>query len=184
MQKIYHFSSIEELKDSIDKNVKDLDSQIELHSKLIGDKIRESEKTNSEELSDLKDKLNPEKSKEQKSESKKSSNKKTAPKRKKSKRGESENWIDYENLHLYNGVGTRGEIELYFKSLEEMKSDSEKLKATQESLEKLMNSGIKKDLGGIGYEQNDGTFEIAFIKTDSKREKFTFKSIITVGCAS
>ncbi len=65
-----------------------------------------------------------------------------------------------------------------------MKSDSEKLKATQESLEKLMNSGIKKDLGGIGYEQNDGTFEIAFIKTDSKREKFTFKSIITVGCAS
>lgn len=184
MQKIIHFSSIEELKISIDKNVKNLDSQIELHSKLIGDKIRESEKNNSEELSDLKDKLNPEKSKEQKSESKKSSNKKTAPKRKKSKKGESENWIYYENLHLYNGVGTRGEIELYFKSLEEMKSDSEKLKVTQESLEKLMNSGIRKDLGGIGYEQNDGTFEIAFVKTDSKREKFTFKSIITVGCAS
>ena len=182
MQKIYHFSSIEELKDSIDKNVKDLDSQIELHSKLIGDKIRESEKTNSEELSDLKDKLNPEKSKEQKSESKKSSNKKTAPKRKKSKRGESENWIDYENLHLYNGVGTRGELELYFKSLEEVKNDLERLKKTKESLDQLLTSGIKKDLAGIGYDQHEGPYELAFIKSEAKREKFSFKSVLTVGC--
>lgn len=176
-----------ELKDKIERQVSELDNKIELHSKLIGDKIREGEKDNSEELSDLKDKLNPEKSKDKKSNEKKSDkkrqqNKKTEPKKKKSKKGESENWIEYENIHLYNGVGTRGELELYFKSLEEMKSDSEKLRNTKDSLEKLMNSGIKKDLGGIGYEHPDGTFELAFIKTDEKREKFSFKSILTVGC--
>jgi hypothetical protein len=178
---------MEELKNKIEKQVNELDIKIELHSKLIGDKIREGEKENSEELSDLKDKLTPEKSKEKKSNEKKSDkkrseNKKTNTKKKKSKKEESESWIEYENIQLYNGVGTRGELELYFKSLEEMKLDSEKLQNTKDSLEKLMNSGIKKDLGGIGYSHPDGTFELAFIKTDEKREKFSFKSILTVGC--
>jgi len=191
-QKIIHFNSIEELKDKLEKQITNLDDKIELHSKLIGDKIREGEKENPEEFSDLKNKLNPVKSNDKKSNDKKSNdkkpdkkhskNKKSEPKRKKSKKGESENWIEYENLHLYNGVGTRGELELYFKSLEEMKNDSEKLKTTKDSLEKLMSSGIKRDLGGVGYEHPDGTFELAFIKTESKREKFSFKTILTVGC--
>jgi hypothetical protein len=58
---------MEELKDKIERQVSELENKIELHSKLIGDKIREGEKDNSEELSDLKDKLNPEKSKDKKS---------------------------------------------------------------------------------------------------------------------
>ena len=186
-QKIIHFNSIEELKDKLENQIKNLDDKIELHSKLIGDKIREGEKDNSEEFSDLKDKLNSGKSNDKKpkdkiTDKKHAKNKKSEPKKKKSKKGESENWIEYENLHLYNGVGTRGELELYFKSLEEMKNDVEKLKITKDSLEKLMGSGIKKDLGGVGYEHPDGTFEMAFIKTESKREKFSFKTILTVGC--
>ena len=127
-QKIFRFNSIQELQESIDKQDKELNDKIDLQSKLIGDKIREGEKNNSEELSDLKNKLNPEKSKNKKTENKKSQNKKTTNKKKKSKKGQLENWIDFENLHLYNGVGTRGELELYFKSLEEMKSESENLK--------------------------------------------------------
>lgn len=180
-QKIIHFNSIVDLQESINEQIKDLDDKIGLHSKLIGDKIREGEKNNSEELTDLKNKLNPEKNKEKKGEDKKSKTKKTAPK-KKLKKGESENWISFENISLYNGVGTRGELELYFKSLEEMKEESERLKKTKESLEKLLNSGIKKDLAGIGFSQPDGPFELAFIKSDFKREKFSFKSILTVGC--
>ncbi len=171
-QKISHFDSIQELQESVDKRIKDLNNKIDLQSKLIGDKIREGEKNNSEELSDLKEKLNPEKSK----------NKKGDDKKKKSKKGQSENWIDYESLHLYNGVGTRGELELYFKSLEEMKTESERLMNTKNSLEQLMKTGIKKELAGIGYEQYDGPYELAFIKSDSKREKFSFKSILTVWC--
>ena len=180
-QKILRFNSIQELQESLDKRIKELDNKIELQSKLIGDKIREGEKNNDEELSDLKAKLTPETSKDKKTDDKKSKNKKTT-KTKKSKKGQSENWIDYEGLHLYNGVGTRGELELYFKSLEEMKAESERLKNTRESLELLMKSGIKKELSGIGYEQLDGPYELAFIKTDTKREKFAFKSILTVGC--
>ncbi len=181
-QKILRFNSIQELQILIDNRITELNNKIDLQSKLIGDKIREGEKENAEELSDLKDKLNPENSKDKKTENKKSQNKKTTNKKKKSKKGESENWINYESLHLYNGVGTRGELELYFKSLEEMKTESERLMNTKNSLEQLMKSGIKKELAGIGYEQYDGPYELAFIKSDSKREKFSFKSILTVGC--
>jgi hypothetical protein len=181
-QKILRFESIQELQNSLDSRIKDLNKKIELQSKLIGDKIREGEKNNTEELSDLKEKLNPTKSKDNKDNAKKSKNKKTTDKKKKSKKGESENWIDYEGLHLYNGVGTRGELELYFKSLEEMKTESERLTNTRNSLEQLMKSGIKKELAGVGFEQENGPYELAFIKTDSKREKFSFKSILTVGC--
>jgi len=181
-QKIYRFDSILELQESVDEKIKDLNSKIDLQSKLIGDKIRDGEKNNAEELSDLKDKLNPESSKNKKGDDKKSKNKKGDDKKKKSKKGELENWIDYESLHVYNGVGTRGELELYFKSLEEMKTESEKLMNTKNSLEQLMKSGIKKELAGISYEQHDGPYELAFIKSDSKREKFSFKSILTVGC--
>ena len=181
-QKISRFESILELQKSLDIRIKDLNDKIDLQSKLIGDKIREGEQNNAEELSDLKEKLNPTNSKDTKSNNKKSKNKKSPDKKKKSKKGQSENWIDYEGLHLYNGVGTRGELELYFKSLEEMKLESEKLTKTRDSLEQLMKSGIKKELAGVGYEQDDGPYELAFIKSDSKREKFSFKSILTVGC--
>ena len=181
-QKLVHFNSIEELKETIEKQIKNLDEKIELHSKLIGDKIREGEKDNPEEFSDLKEKLNTENSNDKNIDKKNSKNKKSEPKKKKSKKGESKNWIEYEILHLYNGVGSRGELELYFKSLEEMKIDSEKLKSVKDNLEKLMNSGIKKELGGVAYDNSNGTFELAFIKTETKREKFSFKSILTVGC--
>jgi len=201
-QKISRFNSIMELRESLDERIEDLDNKINLQSKLIGDKIRDGEQNNTEELSDLKEKLNLEnskdkksdnkkskdkksdnkKSKDKKSDNKKTKDKKSDNKKKKSKKGQSENWIDYEGLHLYNGIGTRGEIELYFKSLEEMKAESERLKNIRDSLEQLMKSGIKKELAGVGYEQQDGPYELAFIKTDSKREKFSFKSILTVGC--
>jgi hypothetical protein len=181
-QKISRFESILELQKSLDVRIKDLNIKIDLQSKLIGDKIREGEQNNAEELSDLKEKLTPTNSKDKKDDDKKSKNKKTTNKKKKSKKGQSENWIDYEGLHLYNGVGTRGELELYFKSLEEMKTESERLTNTRDSLEQLMKSGIKKELAGVGYEQDNGPYELAFIKTDSKREKFSFKSILTVGC--
>jgi uncharacterized protein YdcH (DUF465 family) len=59
-QKISRFDSIQELQESVDKRIKDLNNKIDLQSKLIGDKIREGEKNNAEELSDLKEKLNPE----------------------------------------------------------------------------------------------------------------------------
>lgn len=183
--KISRFNSITELLESLDEQIRDLDEKISLQSKQIGDKIRDGEQNNTEELSDLKEKLNPEKSKDKKNDNKKPENKRNNKKtenKRKPKKGQSENWIDYEGLHLYNGVGTRGELELYFKSLEEMKAESERLKNTRDSLEQLIKSGIKKELSGVGFEQHDGPYELAFIKTDSIREKFSFKSILTVGC--
>ncbi len=185
--KISRFESITELQGLVDKKIMELNKRIEIQSKLIGDKIREGEKNNVEELSDLKEKLNPDKAKDKKIDEKSSKSKKgkkttNSNSKKKSKKGQSQDWIDYENLHLYNGIGTRGELELYFKSLEEMKEESERLTNTKTSLENLIKSGIKKELSGIGFEQQNGPFELAFIKTGGKREKFAFKSMLTVGC--
>ena len=187
--RISRFESITELQELVDKKITELNKKIDVQSKLIGDKIREGERNNVEELSDLKDKLDPDKSKNKKNEEKSSKNKKnssrktqTSNSKKKSKKGQSRDWIDYENLHLYNGIGTRGELELYFKSLEEMKEESERLTNTKASLENLIKSGIKKELSGVGFEQQNGPYELAFIKTGGKREKFVFKSILTVGC--
>lgn len=185
--KISRFESITELQGLVDKKIMELNKRIEIQSKLIGDKIREGEKNNVEELSDLKEKLNPDKAKDKKIDEKSSKSKKgkkttNSNSKKKSKKGQSQDWIDYEHLHLYNGIGTRGELELYFKSLEEMKEESERLTNTKTSLENLIKSGIKKELSGIGFEQQNGPFELAFIKTGGKREKFAFKSMLTVGC--
>ena len=180
-QKIIHFNSIPELEESINLQIKDLEEKIEFQSKLIGDKIREGEQNNSEELSDLKNKLDPQKNKETKTDDKKQKPKKS-PQKKKPKKGESENWISYESLSLYNGVGTRGELELRFKALEEMKEKLENLKKTTTSLGKLLNSGIKKELSGMAFSQQDGILELAFIKPEIKHEKFSFKSLLTVGC--
>jgi len=180
-QKIIHFNSLPELEETISLQIKDLDEKIEFQSKLIGDKIREGEQLNSEELTDLKSKLNPEKSKEKKSDDRNTKPKKPDTK-KKTKKGQSENWISYENLNLYNGVGTRGELELYFKALEETKEESDRLKKIKASLEKLLSSGIKKELAGIAFSQEDGQFELAFIKSASTHEKFSFKTLLAVGC--
>jgi len=86
-QKILRFDSIQELQESIDKKIKELNNKIDLQSKLVGDKIREGEKNNAEELSDLKGKLNPQNFKDKKTENKKSQNKKTTNKTKKLKKG-------------------------------------------------------------------------------------------------
>jgi len=91
-------------------------------------------------------------------------------------------WIDYQGVHLYNGVGTRGELELYFKSLEDMKAKAEKLKNTKETIERLVSTGIKKELGCMGFEQENGPYKLAFVSSESKRPKFAYKSIMTIGC--
>jgi hypothetical protein len=43
-QKILRFDSIQELQESIDKRIKEINNKIDLQSKLVGDKIREGEK--------------------------------------------------------------------------------------------------------------------------------------------
>jgi peptidoglycan hydrolase CwlO-like protein len=97
-QKISRFESILELQKSLDIRIKDLNDKIDSQSKLIGDKIREGEKNNAEELTDLKEKLNPANAKDAKSTDKKSKNKKSPDKKKKSKKGQSENWIIFQIL--------------------------------------------------------------------------------------
>ncbi|MHA7733892.1 hypothetical protein [Nitrosopumilus sp. S6] len=178
---IHHFRSVDELHESVDKNLEALNKKIDDYSKLLGEKIRSEEKNDDSKFSDLKEKLDIVNSTDSKNTTKKKSNSKNQ-KQRKTKKGEQKNWIQYQDVHLYNGIGTRGELELYFKSLEDMKAKAEKLKNTKETITQLISTGIKKDLGCVGLEQENGSYQLAFVPSELKRPKFTYKSIMTIGC--
>ena len=90
----------------------------------------------------------------------------------KSKKQISSNWINYNSLNLYNGMGIKGELELYFKEIETLKMKLEKLQTTKETLDGLVSKGLKNNLNCIVYE-NESQFEIVLLKTSKEiREKF------------
>ena len=169
---INQFHTVDDLQKNLHSNLESLNNKINDYSQLIGDKIRVEEKSDTKEFEELKAKLETD-TKDTKSEN---------TKKKNIKKGTNQDWINYNGLSIFNGIGTKGELEIYFKALEELKLKAEKLKNTQESIDKLMSSGIKKDLGCISLDKENGPMEIAFIKTDSKSEKFAYKSIISIGC--
>ena len=182
LNQVSHFRTVDELQNSIDGNIESLNKKIDEYSKLIGEKIRSEEENNKDEFTDLKEKLDMSESKDKKSNSKDKKSNSKDKKQKKSKKGEQKDWIEFQGIHLYNGVGTRGEIELYFKSLEDMKLKVEKLENTKKTIEQLAATGIKKELGCIGFEQENGPYELAFVSSKSKRAKFAYKTIMTIGC--
>ena len=121
-------------------------------------------------------KINPmiKKSKEEKSETKKSSDKK-----KKSKKGVSDKWYNLNEILVYNGIGLKGELELYFKAVDESKSKLENLHRTMASLNNVIEKGLKGDMGCVVYRGTEGILEIAFLKSSGARENFSLKSIYT-----
>ncbi|MDX1596493.1 MAG: hypothetical protein R3327_06080 [Nitrosopumilaceae archaeon] len=173
---IYNFRTIMEFQNTIDAELKETNQQIESYSKLIGEKIRQEEKDKNEDFSELKEKLESSNQSDPKSKSK------SKPKKsKKSSKNKSEDWIEYEEIKLFNGIGAKGELELYFKFLERLKNKAQKLQGTKSTIEKLLATGIKKELGCLSLSKEDGTYDITFVNT-TKKEKFSYKSVITVRC--
>ena len=100
--------------------------------------------------------------------------------KKRTKKQISSNWINYNLLNLYNGMGIKGELELHFKEIESLKSKLDKLQSTKETLEGLVSKGLKNNLNSIVYE-NDGQFEIVLLRNSKEiREKFNFKTEFSV----
>ena len=171
-EQIHNFRTIEEFQESIKEELNTVNQQIESYSKIIGEKIRQEEKENNQDFSELKEKLESNDNSKSKQKSKKT---------KKSSKNKNEDWISYDEINLFNGIGTKGEIELYFKFLEQKKQQARKLEVTKTTVEKLISSGIKKDLGCLGLKKDDGTYDITFVNSP-KKKKFAYKSIITIGC--
>lgn len=113
-----------------------------------------------------------------KSDEKKPKEKKNREKKKKSKRKTSDKWYNLDEMILvYNGIGLKGELELYFKAIEELKAKLENLQRTLATLNNVIEKGLKEDMGCIVFRGSEGILEIAFLKSAGVRKKFSHKSI-------
>lgn len=187
---IERFNSVNSLQTSLQKEIEDTELIIQEYSNLLGEKIRSNEDSSSDdpEFLALKakldegssdDKSKDKKSKDKKSKDKKSETKKSPDKKKKSKKGASDKWYDLNEVLIYNGIGLKGELELYFKAIDELKSKLEHLRRTLESLNNVIEKGLKGDMGCIAFKGTEGILQIAFLKSTVVRENFSLKSIYT-----
>ena len=189
---IERFNSVNTLKSNLEKEIEDTEQIIQEYSNLLGEKIRTNEESSSDdpEFLELKAKLDggptdtkskgkkaDDKKADKKSKDKKPEAKKSSDKKKKSKKGLSDKWYNLNEILVYNGMGLKGELELYFKAIDELKSKLENLQRTLASLNNVIEKGLKADMGCIAFSGNEGILEIAFLKSSGMRENFTLKSI-------
>jgi len=192
---IERFNSVNSLKISLEKEIEDTELVIQEYSNMLGEKIRTNEESSADdpEFLSLKEKLDGDssdvkskdkkskdkKSKDKKSKDKKSDTKKSPEKKKKSKNGVSDKWFNLNEILVYNGIGLKGELELYFKAIDESKRKLENLQRTLTSLNNVIEKGLKGDMGCIAFKGTEGILEIAFLKSIGVRENFSLKSIYT-----
>ena len=191
---IERFNSVNSLQISLEKEIEDTELIIKEYSNLLGEKIRTNIDSSADdpEFLALKAKLDggsddkskdkkskDKKSKDKKSKDKKSEDKKSPDKKKKSKKGVSDKWYNLNEILVYNGIGLKGELELYFKAIDESKSKLENLHNTLVSLNNIIEKGLKADMGCIAFRGDEGILEIAFLKSTGARENFSLKSIYT-----
>jgi hypothetical protein len=195
---IERFNSVNSLKISLEKEIEDTEVIIQEYSNMLGDKIRTNEESSSDDPEFLalkakldgdssdgksKDKKSKDKSKDKKSKDKskdkKSESKKSSDKKKKSKKGVSDKWFNLNEILVYNGIGVKGELELYFKAIDQSKAKLENLQRTLSSLNNVIEKGLKADMGCIAFKGTEGILEIAFLKSTGARENFSLKSIYT-----
>ncbi len=164
---IVHFHSIEDLQAHLGNSLKSLKEKSEEYSEIIGEKIRFENTTNdSTEIAELKEKLGGT----------------VDPKKKKviKKKDQLTNWHDLGPISFYDGIGTKGELEIYFKALEKTKTEIEKIEKIKDAIDNLIAKGIKRELGCIALLNQDLTLQVCFVKTGQPKIKFAYKSIFTI----
>ena len=192
---IERFNSVNSLKISLETEIEDTELVIKEYSNLLGEKIRTNEESSADdpELLELKARLDggssdgkskDKKSKDKKPKDKKSKDKKpektkSPDKKKKSKKGVSDKWYNLNEILVYNGIGLKGELELYFKAIDQLKAKLENLERTLASLNNVIEKGLKGDMGCVAFKGTEGILEIAFLKSTGVRENFSLKSIYT-----
>ena len=161
---IFRFSTITELQSALKKEIGLLQKEADDYSKSIGEKLRDAQTDDPKELEEFRTMLDgPQDSK-----------------KKPVKRKESKQWREVQSLTIYDGIGLKGELEVYFKSLDELNTKLEKLKKISESVDTLDSQGFRKDLGIVTMMGSDLTFKIAFLKAIPSKTKFTYKTIFDV----
>jgi len=185
---IERFNSIKSLKVNLENEITDTELIIKEYSNLLGEKIRANEKSSADDPDFLAlkeklqgnssdDKSKDKKSKDKKSKDKKEEIKKSPDKKKKSKKGLSDKWFNLNEILVYNGMGLKGELELYFKAIDQLKSKLENLQRTISTLNNVIEKGLKEDMACVTFRGTEGILEVAFLKSTGTREIFSLKSI-------
>lgn len=164
---IHSFKTPEEMQKSLEGYIAALKAESENLSKLIGEKMRSTDSSNAAEMQELKQKLegggaDPKK--------------KNAPKKKDQKA----NWYAFDSLSIYDGIGLKGELELYFKAMEKTKSELEMVTKVKQSIDSLVSKGLKRDMGCILHLGEALPAEIAFTNTSEPRKKFSLRMVFEV----
>jgi len=184
---IRRYNTISALKSNLEKEIDETEQSISEYSNALGDKIRTNEELSKDdpEFLELKSKLEGStldkkksdvKIEESKSDKKKTERKTTEKPKKQSKKG-SEHWYNLERIMIYNGIGLKGELELYFKAIDELKSKLDTLQRTLSALNNIIEKGLKEDMACMTFQGTDGLLHISFLKTSDIRKNFSFKSI-------
>ena len=167
------------MREGIELQIKELEKQIDDYSKLIGEKIRMAQESGEqdEEFNELKAKLqgtdNDPKNKKNKNKTDKNKTKK-----KKSKKQKSDKWFELDEVQIFNEMGLKGELELYFKATEFLKEHLENLQKIKKTVDGIIDKGLKDDMGCIVYHEFNMPYQIAFQKSNVQRKKLSFKSTI------
>jgi len=159
------------MREDIALQIKELEKQIDEYSKLIGEKIRTAQESGEkdEEFNELKAKL------QGKDDDPKSKNKK---KKTKSRKQKNTKWFELDGVQIFNEMGLKGELELYFEAIEFLKERLENLQKIKKTVDGIIDKGLKDDMGCIVYHELNMPYQIAFQKSNVQRKKFSFKSTI------
>jgi len=183
---IRRYNTISSLKSSLEKEIEEIEQSINDYSNVLGEKIRINEEFSKDdpEFLELKSKLennltdkNKTDAKKDDTKNKKNTEKKNSEKPKKSSKKTSESWYNLDQIMIYNGIGLKGELELYFKAIDELKSKLETLQRTLSALNNIIEKGLKENMACIAFQGSNGPLQISFLKTSEIRKNFSFKSI-------
>ncbi len=172
---IKEYSTTSELQDDIDDKIKDVEQSITEYSKKIGEKLREDKELENDDpnVQQIKEAMEGQKDPK---DPKNKKRKKKAKKRKDSK------WYDINGIYIYNGLSSTGELEVYFKALETLKHEHENLIMTKNSLDSLVEKGLKEHLGCVVLHNNGSPPEIVLRQTKKVSKKYEYNSILCVNC--
>jgi len=172
---IKEYNTTSELQEDIDAKIKDVELRINEYSKKIGEKLRDDKELENDDP-------NVQQIKEAMEGPKDPKDPKNKKRKKKAKKRKDSKWYDINGIYIYNGVSSTGELEVYFKALETLKHEHENLIMTKNSLDSLVEKGLKEHLGCVVLHNNGSPPEIVLRQTKKVAKKFEYKSILSVHC--
>ena len=159
--------SITDLQKLLENKINILKKKSEELSNIVGEKLRSTETTDTTELQALREKIE---------------GTTNDPKKKKvtKKKDQKSNWHTLDAIAIYDGIGLKGELELYFNALEATKSELDQVTKVKQEVDDLVNKGLKRELGCVFALNHELPAKLAFTNAMKLRAKFAYNAIFDV----